>query len=211
MSSARWKLCVQLAIGYFFLMTALWTPPGPADAACILLTTVTVLLFAFDGRYSRREMGLVAPGLAAIRWIAGLGLLAAMLLPLIATVTGANATPTHALPLRTAWQYAVWTFVQQFILQSFFYVRMETLLGSRKAVFATTALFAIAHIPNPILTLVTVVAGLFFCEMFRRFRTILPLGTIHAALGLILAASFSDSLLHHMRVGIGYFLLYRPR
>ena len=176
----------------------------------MLLTTVTVLLFAFDRRYSTAQMGLGVPELNAIKWIVGLGLPAAMLLPLIATLTGANASPTHALSLRTALQYAIWAFVQQFILQSFFYVRLETLLGSRKAVLATTALFALAHLPNTILTIVTIFAGLFFCEMFRHYRNIFPLGAVHAALGLTMAASFSDSLLHHMRVGIGYFSLYKP-
>ena len=206
----RWKLWLQLTLGYVFLQAALWTPPGPVDVFWMLLTAVTVLFFAFDGRYSRGEMGLGVPRFVAIKWIVGLGLLAAMLLPLIATLTGANASPTHVLPLRTALQYTVCAFVQQFILQSFFYVRLETLLGSRKAVFATTALFALAHLPNLILTFVTVFAGLFFCEMFRRYRPVFLLGAIHAALGLMMAASFSDSLLHHMRVGIGYFLLSKP-
>ena len=36
-----------------------------------------------------------------------------------------------------------------------------------------------------------------------------PLGVVHAALGLTIAASLPDSLLHHMRVGIGY-LMYHP-
>jgi hypothetical protein len=44
--------------------------------------------------------------------------------------------------------------------------------------------------------------------MFRRYRSIVPLGLAHAALGLTMAASFSDSLLHHMRVGIGYLVLH---
>lgn len=48
------------------------------------------------------------------------------------------------------------------------------------------------------------VGGLFFCEMFRRYRNIFPLGLVHALLGLTLAASFSDAVLPHMRVGIGY-------
>jgi membrane protease YdiL (CAAX protease family) len=93
---------------------------------------------------------------------------------------------------------------QQFILQSFFYLRLEALLGSRKAVFAAALLFATVHIPSPILALGTLVGGLFFCEMFRRFRNIFPLGLVHSILGLTMAASFSDSLLHHMRVGFGY-------
>jgi membrane protease YdiL (CAAX protease family) len=174
----------------------------------MLLTVITILFFALDGRYSRDEIGLGIPSVDGMKWTLGLGLLLAALLPVIATLTGANASPAHEMPLRTALQYSLWAFVQQFILQSFFFVRMETLLGSRKAVFATTVLFALAHLPNAMLTTVTVVAGVFFCETFRRYRNIFPLGAVHALLGLTLAASFSDSLLHHMRVGIGYFLLY---
>jgi hypothetical protein len=48
-----------------------------------------------------------------------------------------------------------------------------------------------------------------FCEMFRRYRNIFPLGLVHAVLGLTIAASLPDSLLHHMRVGLGY-LTYHP-
>ena len=205
----RSKLWLQLTASYICLEAALWAPPGSEAISCMLLTLVTILLFAFDGRYSRNDMGLVIPSFHAIEWTLGLGFLMAVSLPLIASLAGLKASPTHALPLRTALQYSLWAFVQQFILQSFFYVRMETLLGSRRAVFATTALFALAHLPNAILTVVTIVAGLFFCEMFRRYRNIFPLGAVHAALGLTAAASFSDSLLHHMRVGIGYFLLHQ--
>jgi hypothetical protein len=49
---------------------------------------------------------------------------------------------------------------------------------------------------------------LLFCQLFRLYRNLWPLGLIHAALGLTMAASFSDATLHHMRVGIGYFLIH---
>jgi membrane protease YdiL (CAAX protease family) len=94
-------------------------------------------------------------------------------------------------------------------LQSFFYVRMESLLGSRRAVWGAALLFCLAHFPSTVLTLMSFIGGLLFCEMFRRYRNIFPLGLVHAALGLTIAASLPDRLLHHMRVGIGY-LLYRP-
>jgi hypothetical protein len=41
--------------------------------------------------------------------------------------------------------------------------------------------------------------------MFRRYRSIYPIAVVHAALGLTVAVTMPDSLLHHMRVGIGYF------
>jgi len=65
-------------------------------------------------------------------------------------------------------------------------------------------LYALAHIPNLLLTALSFVGGMLFCEFFRRWRNLFPLGVIHGALGMTIAASFPDRWLHHMRVGIGY-------
>jgi membrane protease YdiL (CAAX protease family) len=67
-----------------------------------------------------------------------------------------------------------------------------------------STLFAAAHLPNPVLTTATFIGALFLCEMFRRYRSIYSLAIVHAMLGLTIAITTPDSLLHHMRVGIGY-------
>src|SRR5207249_605304 len=90
------------------------------------------------------------------------------------------------------------------VICSFDGSRRNRCWAARRAVLATTILFAAAHIPNPILTIGSALAGFFFCEMFRRYRNIFPLGLVHVILGLAMAASVSDALLHHMRVGIGF-------
>jgi membrane protease YdiL (CAAX protease family) len=195
-------------VAYALLEATLWTPEGWLQILLMTLTTICILLFTLGGPYSAHEMGLSRPQTAASAWIVGGGLILVAIIPPLAALTGANSAPTHALPLHTAWQYIIWTFVQQFMLQSFFYVRMEALLGSRWAVFATAILFAAAHIPNPVLTFTTLLGGLFFCEMFRRYRNIYALGLVHAILGLTVAASCSDAVLHHMRVGIAYLRLH---
>jgi membrane protease YdiL (CAAX protease family) len=131
----------------------------------------------------------------------------------VAIVVGGSAIhnlgPAQRVPWERIWKYGLWALEQQFILQSFFYVRLESLLGRRRALWAAALLFCLAHLPSPVLTLMSFIGGLLFCEMFRRYRNIFPLGLVHAALGFTIAASLPDSLLHHMRVGIGY-LLYRP-
>jgi membrane protease YdiL (CAAX protease family) len=98
--------------------------------------------------------------------------------------------------------------VQEFILQGIFFVRLESVLGSRRAVLSSATLFAVAHIPSPILTILSFCGGILFCGLFRRWRNLYPLGVIHAALGLTITASLPDRWLHHMRVGIG-FLTFR--
>jgi hypothetical protein len=110
----------------------------------------------------------------------------------------------HRTLLAVAFGYLIWTFEQQFMLQSFFFLRLELLLGSRKAVWAAAGLFAVAHLPNPVLVPATLVAGLVFCELFCRYRNIYTLAIAQAILGMCLAAAVPESLHHHMRVGIGY-------
>jgi membrane protease YdiL (CAAX protease family) len=84
-------------------------------------------------------------------------------------------------------------------------VNLEDLLGdSQRALWCTTALFFLAHVPNPVLMAGTLAAALFFVSLFRRYRNIYPLGIAHALLGLSLAVTVPDAWLRHMRVGISY-------
>jgi membrane protease YdiL (CAAX protease family) len=200
-------LAFEVALVFALIMAAVWTPPGRVNAVSNLLAALCILWFTVRGRYSVRQLGLARPGSGAVVTV----MCGAFLV--VAIVVGGSAIhnlgPAQRVPWERIWKYALWALEQQFILQSFFYVRMESLLGSRRAVWGAALLFCLAHLPSPVLTLMSFIGGLLFCEMFRRYRNIFPLGLVHAALGLTIAASLPDSLLHHMRVGIGY-LLYRP-
>jgi membrane protease YdiL (CAAX protease family) len=204
-----WSVWLQIALAYAWIMAAVWTPDGPLKLVWMTLVAISVLLFTSAGRYSIRELGIgLPPALDTVRMLTfGVAMTAA--LPLVAVLLRENPAPTRLMLGHGAWQYAIWAVLQQFILQSFFYLRFESLLGGLRAVVITAALFATAHIPSPVLTIATFLGGLFFCEMFRRYRSILPLGMVHALLGMTISASFSDTVLHHMRVGIGY-LSFHP-
>jgi membrane protease YdiL (CAAX protease family) len=170
---------MQVGVVFALILVAVWTPPG---------------------RGSRPGSG------ATVILVSGIFLIVAII---FAGWVLHDLGPAQPVPWRRAWKYAIWALEQEFILQSFFFVRLESLLGSRRAVMAAALLFAATHVPSPLLTGLSLIGGLLFCEMFRRYRNIFPLGLIHAAIGLTIAASLPDSLLHHMRVGLGY-LLYRP-
>jgi membrane protease YdiL (CAAX protease family) len=188
-------------------MAAVWTPPGRANAIIGVLAALCIVWFTVRGGYSVRELGLARPFSGTV-----VVLVSGVAMVLTIVVVGSmirSIGPAQAVPWKRAWQYGIWALEQEFILQSFFYVRLESLLGSRRAVWGAAGLFCVAHLPSPILTLLSFAGGLLFCEMFRRYRNIFPLGLVHATLGLTIAASFPDGLLHHMRVGIGY-LSYRP-
>ena len=200
---------LQIAVAYALIIAAVWTPDGPLKLAWMSLAAVCILLFTASGSYSVRELGIGMPPPAGTVRILVVGIVMAAGIHLGARLLHENLGPVRPLSWHSAWQYFVWALLQQFILQSFFYLRFESLVGSRRAVVITAAIFAAAHIPSPVLTCATFLGGLFFCEMFRRYRNICPLGAVHALLGMMVATSFSDAILHHMHVGIGY-LSFHP-
>jgi CAAX prenyl protease-like protein len=107
--------------------------------------------------------------------------------------------------LAHAWGYLVWALLQQYLQQCFFFVRIERFVQSGLlASFIAAAMFAMVHLPNPVLTPVTFIGGWILSEIYRRYRTILPLGIVHGMVGLALAVSIPDGIMHHMRVGLGY-------
>jgi len=181
----------------------LWTPRSIVHGLVIALVVGSVVWFSLR-RNSPVELGLVWPAGDAAG-ILTIGVLVAIGIPVAAILTGHPVPANPGWPkFHNLWPYLIWAFAQQFLLQSFFFLRLESLVGARWAVAASTFLFTLAHLPNMALTVMTVVGALFFTEMFRRYRSIYPLGIVHALLGTAIAYSFPDSLMHHMRVGLSY-------
>lgn len=199
-----WILWIEIFIVFGLLEAVLWTPRSVFHSCLIVLEVVVVVWLGLRG-YSKSELGLVWPSPQTTLWILFAGTTSALVIPVVALATG-NPVPANAdwPRFQNLWPYVIWAFAQQFLLQSFFFVRVESLLGSRWAVIASTLLFTFAHLPNVPLTTMTLVGALFFTELFRRYRSIYPLGLIHAMLGIAIAYSFPNSLMHHMRVGLSY-------
>ncbi len=102
--------------------------------------------------------------------------------------------------------YGIWCAFQQYLAQSYFNNRLMSIIRNRHLSSAAVGImFSATHIPNVILMLATLVAGVVFAEVFARYRSIWPLALVQAVGGLLLAAISPDSLIHHMRVGPGYF------
>src|SRR5579864_8464051 len=201
-----WRDLLEIAFALGCILVAVWTPPGRVNAFFSIAAAACVIAIAVVGRWGARELGLTRP-------FAGAGhvLLAGAILCGVIALMGIplrSAGAAYTIPLSHSWQYGFWALQQEFILQSIFFVRLEAALGPRRAVIAAAALFSLVHIPSPILTVLSLCGGILFCELFRRWRNIYPLGIIHGALGLTIAASLPDKWLHHMRVGIGYWMLH---
>ncbi len=195
----------HLAGVYALVQGALWTTGG-TQLVFALLAAAWVLLSTFLAARTPRQLGITLSGLTQSLWVVPATMCVAGLLILGGWMTGSlhDLHGRHA-PLWHGLLYLVWAFVQQFMLQSFLFVRLEAVLGDgRKAVLATALLFSVAHIPNAVLVAATFVLAMVVTEVFRRHRNLYPLAIAHGLLGLALAVSLPDALTHHMRVGIAY-------
>lgn len=196
---------VQMVVAFLLLEFALWTPQPGGRNRWAVITMTTILFFVLVDRPSLERLGLRLPKTFGASVVLGVSFAVAVLMVLGVRWAGGAIQANPAWPnLHMAWQYLVWAMIQEFMLQSFFFTRCERLFGGPTAVWVAATIFAAAHLPSPILTTFTLIGALFFCEMFRRYRSIYPIGIVHALLGLTVAVTMPNSLLHHMRVGIGY-------
>lgn len=201
----------ELAIGYALILATIWTPRPLqkwlylAAVAWILVTT----LVSFPGWAA---MGFRRGGFLASLWV----VFAALVVAAGAVMVAASLhTLRHPMALRgwilTFGGYTVWSFVQQFLLQGYFLFRLVRLLPRREwAALAAAGIFAAAHLPNPILTSVTLIWGICACFVFLRFRNVYTLAAAHAILGITVAITIPGPVVRNMRVGLGYLTYHTP-
>jgi membrane protease YdiL (CAAX protease family) len=192
---------VLAALGAYLLIEGgLWTA-GAAQHGFIIAAMCWIIGCTLLQRRSWRELGLGLRGFRQSSWLA---LIAAMLAAVLLAMHSEPEFVHRPVHLWQALGYPLWALEQEFILNSFLFLNLERLAGTRPAILLSALAFAFAHLPNPFLTALTVLGGLVFCAAFARYRNIWPLAIAHALLGLTIAVSAPVSITHRMRVGRGY-------
>jgi membrane protease YdiL (CAAX protease family) len=190
------------------LLAQMWVavPLFGGGSRTSLLAVATVLaLCAWSNRRHGAGWGFQAEALRPAAWHAALMTLPALAIILIA---GRELGSLHQ-PASLAPRFGLlllWALVQQFILQTVILREARRVLPRHAARATAAGLFALVHLPNPLLTPVTFVAGLGWCWVYDRHPNLVPLALSHAVASLALAAALDPSITGGMRVGYGYFL-----
>lgn len=206
-----WHFC-ELAISYVMILAVIWTP-RPLQR---WLYWVAIAWFVYSIASSFpgwNAMGCRAAGFWRSMWVVG----AALVLAAAATTFASSLHTLHHPSGFVQWilafgGYSIWSLAQQFLLQGYFLSRLVRLVPSATlAAVAAAVIFAVAHLPNPILTLLTLCWGLAACLVFLKARNIWPLAIAHAIFGISVAITVPATTLHNMRVGLGYLKYRAPR
>jgi membrane protease YdiL (CAAX protease family) len=200
----------EVLIAYALIMMVIWTPRAAQRVLWWVAAAglIAIICFSFDGWAA---VGMRRTNLLRSFWIVGAALALSAVAMLVAARLGTlHLPPTMLTFVETYIAYAVWSGVQQFLLQGFFLVRFMRLIPRGwLAALVAAVLFASAHLPSPFLAPITLIWGFAACLLFLCYRNLYPLALAHAILGIAIAITVPGTLDHNMRVGLGY-LTYGP-
>jgi len=195
----------EVAVVYTLILLVLWTP-GPWQT--LLWGVALTSMMAITGRtFSGLEpLGLCAANFYRSLWAVGLALaMAAVAVALAGSLHTLHMPGSPVLFIRHYGAYPLWALVQQLGLQCFFLSRLLRLLpDGRSAAAIAAVLFAVAHLPSPILMLAALIWGFVTCLLFLQYRNLYSLAIAHAILGIAFGVTVPATVDHNMLVGIGY-------
>ena len=199
------RTLVELSIGFVLVLLPLWTA-GWAQWLLGAIAFSYIFFITFRSHPTAEQLGLRVAGTRRALWIVA----AALLVAGVGVSISVRLHTFHAVFRNHAVEwgflaYIGWALVQQFILQNFFLARLVRITPTRAlAIVSAGLLFALVHLPNPLLVIATIVWGIVACALFLRYRNLYVLGVAHAILGMCIAVAVPNVMHHHMRVGLGY-------
>jgi membrane protease YdiL (CAAX protease family) len=200
----RMQIVEPLTI-FALIMTYIWTLRFRYHGTWLVILALIVVSHAFR-RETPAGIGFVLQNLGECLRRFGPALI---LLTLTLFCMGTLLQTTRPIRLEDAvlaWvAYVPWGIFQQYLLNGYFFNRLDGAFSPKVAAGLSAALFSGAHTPNWFLMLVGLAAGYCCACIYRSHKNLYFLGIAHGTVGALLFLVVPDSVSHHLVVGPGWF------